>query len=193
MRSIRSRAVRIGLTAAVLFLTAPAPAQARHNFSMLKVNPSRANAGDEVTVSGFSYPIGTKVLIRFNGLDGPVLTELDPDPNQDIRGTVVIPADTAAGRYVLFAVQYDASGKPNRIPGRAALTVQHAGAPAPAAPTGLEVDGRPVDLARSSGAGLGELILVAALAMGVASVLTWFLVRVGGAAKPARTMAGAAQ
>lgn len=108
---------------ALVVVAFSAPAFGRHNFSMLKVNPERATPGGEVSVSGFSYPVNIKVSIRFNAVDGPVLAELDPTANQDISGTVRIPTETAPGRYVLYAVQSDSSGKPNRIPGRAAFAV----------------------------------------------------------------------
>lgn len=161
-----------------VIISLAAPALGRHNFSMLKVNPERAASGTEVSVSGFSYPKDAKVLIRFKALDGPVLVELEPDSNDDIAGTVRIPEGTAAGRYVLYAVQYGDDGKPNRIPGRAAVTVVGDGGTRPAVPTGLELEARPATLARSEVASSGELFLVGLAALGIAALLSVCLTRV---------------
>ena len=111
----------LAVVVAVLALSSAAPAVGRHNFAMLRVSPEHGVPGEEVSVSGFSYPVNAKVSIRFNALDGPVLAELEPNPNQDVAGTLRIPADTPPGRYILYAVQYDNAGKINRIPGRAAI------------------------------------------------------------------------
>ena len=154
------------------------PALGRHNFSMLKVAPELGVPGADVAVSGFSYPVNTKVSIRFNALDGPVLAELEPNSNQDIAGTVRIPDGTPTGRYTLYAVQYDQAGKVNRIPGRAAVTVVAPGAAAPAVPTGLELDDRPPDLMAAGGASAGGLILVGAGAFGAAALLSLLLTRI---------------
>ena len=162
----------LSMVVPAIVVSLAAPAVGRHNFSMLKVAPELGVAGSEVSVAGFSYPVNAKVSIRFNGLDGPVLAELEPNSNQDISGTVRIPGDIPSGRYVLYAVQYDAGGKPNRIPGRGALTVVAPGGTAPAMPTGLEIEDRPATLARSEGAGAGELALVALGALGLAGLLS---------------------
>ena len=155
-----------------------APAFGRHNFSMLKVNPELGVSGAEVAVSGFSYPMNARVAIRFNALDGPVLAELEPTANQDIFGTVRIPDGTPSGRYVLYAVQYDGAGKPNRIPGRAAVTVVAGGGGLASIPTGLEQEARPAALARSDGASAAELALVAVGAFGLAALLSAVMNRV---------------
>ena len=167
----------------VVFLQAPA--LGRHNFSMLKVNPELGVPGAEVSVSGFSYPVNAKVSIRFNGLDGPVLAELEPNSNQDISGSVRIPPDTPSGRYVLYAVQYDSAGKPNRIPGRGAMTVVAPGTSPPATPTGLELDARPNSLVRAGGASVGELVLVALGALVLAGLVGLLMARVAVSRRPA--------
>ena len=176
-----ARRRRSSLAAAVLGLAAVLwvgpPASGRHNFSMLKVTPELAVAGGEVGVSGFSYPTGTKVAIRFGALDGPVLAELDPTANQDIGGTVRVPAGTTPGRYVLYAVQADAGGKPNRIPGRGALTVAGGGGPPPAVATGLEQEPRPASLVRSRGPGPGRLAVVALVSFALSGLLGAGVVR----------------
>lgn len=181
---------RWGLVTLVVLLPAIAvslasPALGRHNFSMLKVNPELGVAGAEVAVSGFSYPVNAKVSIRFNALDGPVLAELEPNSNQDIAGTMRIPDGTPSGRYVLYAVQYDAAGKVNRIPGRAAISVVGPGGALSAIPTGLELDARPSDLVRAEGAPAGNLVLVALGALGAAALLTLLATRIAVSRRPA--------
>ena len=182
---VRSKTVALALLMPAAVVALNVPARARHNFSMLKVAPEVGMSGSEVAVSGFSYPANARVAIRFNGLDGPVLAELEPNANQDISGTVRIPAGTPSVRYVLYAVQYDAAGKPNRIPGRAAVTVVGGAGGAPALPTGLEREPRPRDLARASGAGAGELLLVALGALGVAALVSLVAARLAASPQPA--------
>lgn len=178
--TIRKRWVLVTLVALVPAIAASlaSPALGRHNFSMLKVEPEMGVSGADVAVSGFSYPVNAKVSIRFNALDGPVLAELEPNSNQDIAGTVRIPDGTPTGRYVLYAVQSDAAGKVNRIPGRAAMTVVAPGGTPPAIPTGLELDARPSDFVRADGASAGELALVALGALGAAALLTLLVTRI---------------
>ncbi|MDQ4067955.1 MAG: hypothetical protein M3203_00510 [Actinomycetota bacterium] len=179
--------LKLALVVPALVVAMAAPAHGRHNFSMLKVHPEVGMAGADVAVSGFSYPTNTKVSIRFDGLDGPVLAELEPTANQDVVGTVRIPEGTPSGRYVLFAVQYGANGRPNRIPGRAAVTVVGGGGSPPAVPTGLELERRPHALAGSSGASAGELVLVALGSFGLAAVVSVVLARVAVSRRPSDT------
>ena len=132
--------------------------------------------GGEVAVRGFSY---TKpVSIHFNTMDGPVLGTFTPDSNSDLRGSVVIPADTKPGAYLLYATQDDA-GKPTRLPARASLTVAPPGgapvlagvvAPEPRVPAVLRHDDEP---------GTGSLVLagVAGATLALLGVGTALVVR----------------
>lgn len=169
--------LKLALVLSVVPVLLAAPASARHNFSMLTVEPEVAAPGEEVVVSGFSYPPETTVLIRFDDLDGPVLAELEPTSNDDIEGTVTIPADADPGRYVLYALQYGDDGTPNRIPGRAALTVSSPGATPASASTALDVEARSASLLRSEGPGAGELAAVALGSLALAGALSLILTR----------------
>lgn len=152
----------------LLMLTGP-PAAARHNFSMLTVRPSVAAPGDEVTVSGFSY---TKTaVVRFGAVDGPELARLEPNANNDISGTVRIPADARPGRHVLFAMHQDDQGRPTRFPGRAALVVAGPGGPPVNLTTGLELEPRPVDPLARDAVPLSGVVLVALGSAGAAAFL----------------------
>lgn len=145
------------------------PADARHNFSMLAVSPQQAAAGDEVTVSGFSY---TKTaVVRFGALDGPVLARLEPNANNDIRGTVRIPPEARPGRHVLFAMHQDEQGKPTRFPGRAAIVVSGPGGPPLGVTTGLALEPRPQGVLQRESVSRGSLVLVAVATAGAGCLL----------------------
>jgi hypothetical protein len=146
-----------------------APAGARHNFSMLEVRPGQAAAGEEVTVSGFSYT--RTATVRFGAIDGPVLARLDPTANNDITGTVRIPADARPGRHVIYAMHEDAAGRVTRFPGRAAVVVTGPGGVPANLDTGLELEERPQGLLGREGVPVGRLVLVGLAAAGGASLL----------------------
>lgn len=146
------------------------PALARHNFSMLEVDRTEVAAGEEIGVSGFSYT--DTAYIRFGSTDGPVLAELQPSDDDIIKGTVQIPIGAAAGRYVLYAVQQDAEGKPSRFPGQAALTVVEPGGPPLGLATGFEMEARPVDLIESPSFSIGDFLTLALATIGALSLLT---------------------
>ena len=159
----------VGLLGTLVVFVSDSPANARHNFSMLAVTPQHAAAGDEVTLSGYSY---TKTaVVRFGALDGPVLARLEPDSNNDIRGTVRIPPETRPGRHILFAMHQDEQGKPTRFPGRAAIVVAGPGGPPVGAQTGLELEARPEGVLERDSVPLGNLFLVAVATAGLGSLL----------------------
>lgn len=177
MRRIRVALFPLLLLAVVGSLTGlvlDSPAEARHNFSMLAVQPQQAKAGDEVTVSGFSY---TKTaVVRFGSLDGPELARLEPTSNNDIGGTVRIPPETPPGRYILFAMHQNEQGKPTRFPGRAAVVVSGPGGPPLGVETDLKVEPRPQGVLEGESVSTGNLFLAAIATVGVASLLVGIVV-----------------
>lgn len=153
----------------VLTLVWQAPAEARHNFSMLEVSPRQATSGQEVTVSGFSY---TKTaVVRFGALDGPVLARLEPTSNNDISGVVRIPPDTRPGRYILFAMHEDDQGQPTRFPGRAAIIVSGPGGPPLGVNDELNLESRPIGVLERDPVSRGELLIVALATAGAAGLV----------------------
>ncbi len=170
LRNVLHRALIILATGAWVVLFAPAPASARHNFSMLEVASQEVAAGDEVGVSGFSYT--DTAYIRFGQLDGPVLAALEPSDDGIISGTVRIPDSTRAGRYVLYAIQQDEAGEPSRFPGEAALTVVTPGGPPLGPARDTEPAVRPVSLIVGDPFTLGDFLTVALATVGVMSLLT---------------------
>ncbi len=146
-----------------------APAEARHNFSMLEVSPQQATSGQEVTVSGYSY---TKTaVVRFGAVDGPVLAALEPTSNNDIRGVVRIPPDAPPGRHILFAMHQDDKGQPTRFPGRAAIIVSGPGGPPRGVNDELQLEARPSGVLERASISGGNLLLVAAATAGAASLV----------------------
>lgn len=146
-----------------------APAEARHNFSMLEVSPRQATSGQEVTVSGFSY---TKTaVVRFGALDGQVLARLAPTPNNDIRGVVRIPMDAPPGRHILFAMHEDDQGKPTRFPGRAAIIVSGPGGPPLGVGDELNLESRPIGVLARDPVSRGSLLFVAVATVGAAGLI----------------------
>lgn len=153
----------------VVALVWHAPAEARHNFSMLEVSPQQATSGQEVTVSGFSY---TKTaVVRFGAVDGPVLAALEPTSNNDIRGVVRIPPDAPPGRHILFAMHQDDKGQPTRFPGRAAIIVSGPGGPPHGVNDELQLEARPSGVLERASISGGNLLLVAAATAGAASLV----------------------
>ena len=153
----------------VLALVWHAPAEARHNFSMLEVSPQQTTSGQEVTVSGFSY---TKTaVVRFGAVNGPVLARLEPTANNDIRGVVRIPPEAPPGRHILFAMHEDDKGKPTRFPGRAAIIVSGPGGPPVGVNDELTLDSRPIGVLERDDVSRGNLLLVAVGTAGAASLV----------------------
>lgn len=155
---------------AVIIAYVQVPASARHNFSMLEVDRQQIVAGEEIGVSGFSYTDTT--YIRFGSTDGQILTELQPSEEDIIEGTAQIPMGTVAGRYVLYAVQQDAEGKPSRFPGQAAVTVVEAGGPPLGLTTGFETEARPIELIQADSFSTGDFLQLALATIGALSLFT---------------------
>ncbi len=156
--------------AAVLIAYMQAPASARHNFSMLEVDRQEIAAGEQIGVSGFSYT--DAVYIRFGSTDGQILAELQPSEDDIIKGTAQIPMRTVAGRYVLYAVQQDAGGKPSRFPGQAAVTVVEAGGSPLGLTTGFETEARTAELIEAAPFSTSDFLKLALATIGVLSLLT---------------------
>jgi hypothetical protein len=164
-------------------LAGPAPAQARHNFSMLAVRPQLAMSGQEVTVSGFSY---TKpAVVRFGALDGPVLATLHPTANNDIEGVVRIPADAKPGRHVLYAMHEDERGQPTRFPGRAAIVVSGPGGAALGVSDELVLEPRPSGVLARESVSRSSLLVVAIGTAGAGALLAGLVLIVSGSRRRA--------
>jgi hypothetical protein len=135
----------------------------------MEVTPQRAQAGQEVVVSGIRFVSFEPVVIRMNSLDGPILAtvQMGPSANTLFKTSVTIPPGTPPGPVVLIATQDPTPGYVAvawGIPARIVVTITGAdGATEPSPPA--HVLDRPAGLARAT-AGAGAVILVA---LGVAA------------------------
>ena len=164
MRHLRRWAVG-GFVLATALLTVGAGARACVFGPSVFLNPSQVKAGETVQVEGLYFKAGTKVVARFQTLDGPILAEFDvpTGDRQMISGPLTIPAATAPGNYVIVFTQPGANGAPIQVPARALVTVLGAGGVAPAIgkQVGSAGDARANQVAtEDSSIGAGTLLLV---------------------------------
>ncbi|CAN5687995.1 hypothetical protein BH24ACT26_BH24ACT26_02450 [soil metagenome] len=128
MRSARlkRRSALVGVAASVFVLAASALAWACTSLATLETNPSSAEPGDKVTLTGENYdPSGSKVAIHFNTLQGNVLTTAKAQEDGSMKATLTVPKE-ASGQYVLIATQTGekpSDGMAFGLPARAAFTV----------------------------------------------------------------------
>lgn len=125
----------------------------------------QAKAGQEVGIKGASFRTTDEVVVRFNALDGPVLTRLKP-VGGNVEGTFTVPAGTKPGSYVIVATQDDANGKMSMAPIRAALSVVGETGSAPVVGASLPVDQRTPGLVRSDETISGGALWLVALGVG---------------------------
>ncbi len=117
-RSLAS-AGAVAIAASILSITA---AWACVSGPAINLSTIEAKAGQEVGIKGASFRLTDDVLVRFNALDGPLLTTIKP-VGGNIEGTFTVPAGTKAGTYVIMAMQNDANGKLSLAPIRTTLNV----------------------------------------------------------------------
>jgi hypothetical protein len=133
---------------------------------VVNLSTINAKAGQEVGITGTGFQPTNQAIIRWNALDGPVLTTV-PAPitagNLDAKFTV--PEGTKAGSYVVIVTQTKADGSLTLSPVRAVMSVTGdagsnpvLGAPAATADNTVRANG----LARSDNSiSTGTLALVA--------------------------------
>lgn len=168
-RALGRRAGVLAAAITVVVMLSAFAAWACISVAGMRVTPTSAKAGDQVTVSGFEFNSRTNAVIRWNAVDGPVLAEVKPDGG-DFTAQVTIPADAKAGNYVLVATQEpDVQSTTWGIPARALVqVVGDGGAPVVGEPVGEARVDRPVGLVTTESAGLGDLALAGLGAAGVA-------------------------
>ena len=101
-------------SAAAATVIAGAAAFACTNLATLNLSSSAGKAGDTVTGSSFnvnssnlaaSFP----VVLKWNGVEGATLAQVQPDKAGNISATFTVP-DGQPGYYVIVAVQRNATG-----------------------------------------------------------------------------------
>ena len=139
MAARRTVGVLGAVVLAILTLTGAA-AYACTNLATLNLSSGAGKPGETVTVTGSSYRMPADapngVLIRWNGLDGPVLAEARPDRVGNITATFTVP-EAAPDNYVVVAVLRNGRGvDTSGTPARAQFQILgDAGRPVPQAPS----------------------------------------------------------
>ncbi|MFP5219816.1 MAG: hypothetical protein ACLGIG_08775 [Actinomycetes bacterium] len=103
-----ARAVPVLFAAVVLLVCAPA-ASACTTDDWVTLSSGTAAAGAPLSVQGGAFEPGV-VDLRWNGMEGVSLGSAEVGEDGRFTATVRLPADVAAGRYSLAAVQDPAGG-----------------------------------------------------------------------------------
>jgi hypothetical protein len=161
------------------------------------VNLSTINAkvGQEVGITGTGFQTGNNAVVRFNALDGPVLTTVNaPIAGGNLDAKFTVPDGTKPGSYVIIVTQNNAAGQLTNAPVRAVFNVigdgganPVVGAPAASADNTLRANG----LARTDNSVSGGTLALVALGVGgvgmfLAGMAALFAGRRGSAPEAAR-------
>jgi hypothetical protein len=165
MRSVRRWALAgVGSAAAGIFMAAAAFACV--SGPVVNLSTINAKAGQEVGITGTGFQAANQAHIRWNALDGQILTTVPaPITGGALDAKFTVPAGTKAGSYVVVVTQTKADGTLTLSPVRAVMNVTGeagsnpvVGAPAAATDTAARANG----LARSDDSiSTGTLALVA--------------------------------
>jgi len=165
MKQVRRWAVG-GVTTAAAGVFMAAAAWACVSGPVVNLSTINAKAGQEVGITGSGFQTGNQVQIRWNALDGPVLTTVPaPITGGNLDAKFTVPDGTKAGSYVVIIDQSKADGSRTLSPVRAVMNVTGdagsnpvVGAPAASTDTAARANG----LARSDDSiSTGTLALVA--------------------------------
>lgn len=165
MRQVRRLAMG-GLTTAAAGVFMAAAAWACVSGPVVNLSTINAKAGQEVGITGTGFQTANAAQIRWNALDGPVLTTVPaPITGGNLAASFTVPQGTAPGSYVVIVSQTKADGSMSLSPIRAVMNVTGeagtnpvVGAPAASADNSARADG----LARSDDSiSTGTLALVA--------------------------------
>lgn len=177
--SIRRWTVAIGALAAGSVAVA-ASAWGCASVTSLDFTPAVAAPGDQVEVLVTFTNKDKPVEIRWDSVNGPLLTTIEPSAFTEglhgnwrfARGTFTVPANTSAGSHIVVASQEAAAGTATwGMPARGLLHVSAAGTPVVGAQPGARATDRPVTLVSEDSVGAGELVLVGMGAAGITLLL----------------------
>jgi len=165
MKSVRRWALAgVGSTAAGVLMAAAAFACV--SGPVVNLSTINAKAGQEVGITGTGFQAANQAQIRWNALDGPILTTVPaPITGGALTANFTVPEGTKAGSYVVIVTQNKADGSLSLSPIRAVMNVTGdaganpvVGAPAASTDSAVRADG----LARSDDSiSAGTLALVA--------------------------------
>lgn len=148
------------------------------SLAAVEITPGVVRPGQEVTVKGTFFNKDKPVTILWGGLNGPVLTTLDPAvPGvfteglhgnwRFATGTMTIPADATPGTYIVVANQEAAKGTATwGVPARTLVRVSD-GSPLLAQNPDPPVVDRPTTLIEQDALSSGDFLLVLLGAAGV--------------------------
>ena len=165
MRQVRRWAIG-GVTTAAAGIFMAAAAFACVSGPVVNLSTINAKAGQEVGITGTGFQATNQANIRWNALDGPVLTTVPaPITGGTLDAKFTVPEGTKAGSYVVVVTQVKADGSLSLSPIRAVMNVTGdagsnpvLGAPAASTDTAARANG----LARSDDSiSTGTLALVA--------------------------------
>src|SRR5919112_5511094 len=105
MRSVRRWALAsVGSAAAGVVMAAAAFACV--SGPVVNLSTINANAGQEVGITGTGFQAANAAQVRWNALDGPVLTTVPaPITGGDLSANFTVPAGTRPGSYVVIVSQ----------------------------------------------------------------------------------------
>jgi hypothetical protein len=165
MRQVRRWAIGgVATAAAGVFMTAAAWACV--SGPVVNLSTINAKAGEEVGLTGTGFQAANAAQIRWNALDGPVLTTVPaPITGGALTANFTVPAGTQPGSYVVIVSQTKADGSLSLSPVRAVMNVTGAAGANPvvgASAASLDNTARADGLARSDDSiSTGTLALVA--------------------------------
>jgi hypothetical protein len=164
MKSVRRWALAsVGSAAAGVVMAAAAFACV--SGPVVNLSTINAKAGQEVGITGTGFQAANAAQVRWNALDGPVLTTVPaPITGGNLSANFTVPEGTKAGSYVVIVTQTKADGSMSLSPIRAVMNVTgEAGAnPVLGATTSQDTAVRADSLARSDDSiSTGTLALVA--------------------------------
>jgi hypothetical protein len=165
MKSVRRWALAsVGSAAAGVVMAAAAFACV--SGPVVNLSTINAKAGEEVGITGTGFQAANAAQIRWNALDGPVLTTVPaPITGGALAANFTVPAGTQPGSYVVIVSQTKADGSLTLSPVRAVMNVTGAAGANPvvgASAAGIDTSPRADSLARSDDSiSTGTLALVA--------------------------------
>ena len=165
MRQVRRLAIG-GMATAAAGVFMAAAAWACVSGPVVNLSTINAKAGQEVGITGTGFQAANAAQIRWNALDGPVLTTVPaPITGGTLNANFTVPQGTTPGSYVVVVSQTRADGSPSLSPIRAVMTVTGEAGTNPvlgAAPASADNSVRADGLARSDDSiSMGTLALVA--------------------------------
>ncbi|HEX2047520.1 MAG TPA: hypothetical protein VHF27_07135 [Acidimicrobiales bacterium] len=146
------------------------------SLASVDVMPNVVRPGQEVAWKGTFFIQNEPVTLRWNALDGPVLSVATPPgpdnglhgPWRFVDGTFTVPSDVRPGTYVVIATQNAVKGSQTwGVPARGVVQVSD-GSPVLGESVGPPPVERPTDLVTGESLSAGDFVLAAAGAGGVA-------------------------